>query len=304
MDYQLILEEIYEEIKPYLALGKVADYIPELKKVSPDNFAMVLQTADGEISKVGDFNTKFSIQSISKLFTLTLALQFEDKRLWQRVGREPSGNPFNSLVQLEYEKGIPRNPFINAGALVITDIILSRVGDAKKAIIDYLRLLSGNSSIKHDPKVYASEKKTGYLNKSIANYLKSFNNLDNQPSGVLDVYFYQCSISMNCIDLSNACSYLVHSGYSPLTKEAVSTTRQTKYLNSLLLTCGTYDAVGDFAYRVGLPGKSGVGGGIIAVLPGQFNIAVWSPGLNDNGNSLAGVKALEMFTTITGKSIF
>jgi len=304
MDYQDILNEINEEIKPYLKLGKVASYIPELASVPYEKFGIALHTVDGKTYLAGDANEKFSIQSISKLFTLTLAKQLIGEQLWARVGREPSGNPFNSLVQLEYESGIPRNPFINAGALVITDVLISNFEKPKDKILDLLRLLSGNEKIDFDLDVAKSEKETGYLNKALANFLKSFNNLENEPEEVLDVYFNQCSIAMSCSDLANSVIFLANDGKSHNFDEEITTEKQTKYINSILLTCGTYDSVGDFAYRVGLPGKSGVGGGIVAVMPDKFSICVWSPGLNESGNSLAGTKALELFTTMTGISVF
>ena len=304
MNYQEILYEIKEEIQPYLKQGKVASYIPELAKVPYEKFGMALHTVDGETFSVGDAEENFSIQSISKLFTMTLAKQIKGDDIWKRVGREPSGNPFNSLVQLEYENGIPRNPFINAGALVITDVLISNLDDPKKNILDFMRLLSGNKGIDFDLDVARSEKNTGYLNRALANFLKSFNNLNNDPEEVLDVYFHQCSIAMSCKDLASSCIFLSNNGKTHHFDEAITTDTQTKYINSLLLTCGTYDSVGDFAYRVGLPGKSGVGGGIVAVMPDKFSICVWSPGLNESGNSLPGTKALELFTTMTGISVF
>ena len=304
MNYQDILNEINEEIEPYLKLGRVASYIPELAKIPYEKFGIALHTVDGKTFSVGNADEKFSIQSISKLFTLTLAKQLVGENLWERVGREPSGNPFNSLVQLEYENGIPRNPFINAGALVITDVIFSNFENPKEKILDFMRLLSGNESIDFDPDVARSEKETGYLNRALANFLKSFDNLENEPEDVLDLYFHQCSIAMSCIDLAGSAIFLANDGRSHNFDEVITTDKQTKYINSLLLTCGTYDSVGDFAYRVGLPGKSGVGGGIVAVMPDKFSICVWSPGLNESGNSLAGTKALELFTTMTGISVF
>lgn len=304
MKYQSILEEIYDEIQPYLELGKVADYIPELANISRKKFGMAVQTIDGEISSVGNAEEKFSIQSISKVFTLTLAKQFAGGRIWSRVGREPSGNPFNSLVQLEYEKGIPRNPFINAGAFVLTDILISKMDDLKKNLLDFVRVLSHSGDINYDIDVARSEKSTGNLNKALVYFLKSFNNLDNDPEEVFDIYCHHCSISMSCVDVAKAFLFLANDGKSPFIEETITTDIKTKYINSLMLTCGTYDSVGDFAYRVGLPAKSGVGGGIIAVMPGEFSICVWSPGLNESGNSLAGTKALELFTTMTGISVF
>ncbi len=246
----------------------------------------------------------FSIQSISKLFALTLALQLEGEGLWRRTGREPSGNPFNSLVQLEREEGIPRNPFINAGALVVTDVILSHLHDAKATVLDFVRTLAGNPSVTFDLAVAESERATGHRNAAMAHFLKSFRNLHNDPATVLDAYFHHCSMAMSCVDLANACAFLACDGQLPATGEAVVSRSQAKFINSIMLTCGTYDAAGDFAYRVGLPGKSGVGGGIVCAMPRHFSVCVWSPGLDGSGNSHAGSLALELFTTRTGISIF
>lgn len=303
-NYKRVLEDIYDEIQPYIRLGKVADYIPELSSVPLEKFGMTVHTVEGESYSIGDTNEQFSIQSIVKVFTLTLAMQFIGDTLWTRVGREPSGNPFNSLVQLEHEEGIPRNPFINAGALVVTDVLVSKLEDPKQNMLDFLRVLAGNSSIDYDISVARSEMSTGFLNTSMAYFLKSFRNLDNDPYAVLETYFHHCSIAMNCREVSAASLYLANGGKSPLIEEVITTPSQTKYINSLMMICGTYDSAGDFAYRVGLPAKSGIGGGIMAVLPGKLCICVWSPGLNESGNSLAGTKALELFTTMTGISVF
>ncbi|MBW3549371.1 MAG: glutaminase [Proteobacteria bacterium] len=302
MDYQQILEQIHAEIVPTLPQGRIADYIPQLAHVNQRSFGMAVCDTQGRFASVGDADERFSIQSISKVFTLTLAMQREGERLWQRVGREPSGTSFNSLVQLEFELGIPRNPFINAGALVVTDVVLSHLGDAKAALREFARRLSGAADVDYDYSVAASEARLGYRNSALANFLKSFGNLENHPEAVLDAYFHHCALAMSCGELSRAFMYLARHGSN--SDGAVITPGQTKYINSLMLTCGTYDAVGDFAYRVGLPGKSGVGGGIVAVMPGMFSVCVWAPGLNASGNSLAGTRALERFATLTGQSIF
>jgi glutaminase len=304
MDIQQILEEIQAEVHPLLNQGRVASYIPELAVVPGDKFGMAVRTVDGASFAVGDTGERFSIQSISKIFTLTMAMQLAGDGLWQRVGREPSGNPFNSLVQLEYENGKPRNPFINAGALVVTDVILSHLDNATQTVRDIVRALCGQDDIDFDLSVAASEQASGHRNKAMAYFLKSFSNLDNQPERVLDAYFHHCSLAMTCLELCEAVLFLANNGVAPVSGDLVMTSNQIKYVNSLLLTCGTYDAVGDFAYRVGLPGKSGVGGGIVAIMPGQFSVCVWSPGLDTSGNSLAGTKALELFTTKTGVSVF
>ncbi len=305
MDFKSILHEIQTEVSPVIPEGQVANYIPKLAAVSRDKFGMVVQTLDGEMYTIGNAKEYFSIQSISKAYTLTLALQFVgEKNLWKRVGREPSGNPFNSLVQLEYENGIPRNPFINAGALILVDIILSHSKDAGQTILDFVRARADNPKIDYDIEVAESEKSTGFRNAALANFLKSYGNLENSVEDVLDTYFLQCSLSMNCIDLARSFMILANHGKSPWSGKEVLTKSQAKRINSLMLTCGTYDAVGDFAYRVGLPGKSGIGGGIAAFIPEKLSVAVWSPGLNSSGNSLAGTLALELFTTKTGMSIF
>lgn len=304
MNYSAILEEIYQEVEPLLSQGKIADYIPELAHISPNKFGMAVQTIEGPLYVVGDAVEKFSIQSISKAFTLTMAMRLEGDGLWQRIGREPSGSAFNSLIQLEYENGIPRNPFINAGALVVTDIILSHLGNARQSVLDFMRLISDEADIDFDHAVAHSERETGFRNAALAYFLKSFGNLKNDTIQVLDAYFHHCSLSMNCIEVAKAGIYLANEGKLPWNEEYIVTSNQAKYINSLMLTCGTYDSVGDFAYRVGLPGKSGVGGGILAVMPQEFSICVWSPGLNASGNSLVGTKALELFTTLTGISIF
>lgn len=304
MSYQTILDEIIEEVRPSLGQGRVADYIPILSAVPVNKFGMAVHTVDGQSFHVGDATEAFSIQSISKVYTLTLALKYVGEALWKRVGREPSGTAFNSLVQLEYEDGIPRNPLINAGAIVIADIIRSRVGDCRGALLDFVRARCDNPSVDDDPEVARSERETGYRNVALANFIKSFGNLENDVDEVLDLYFYQCSLSMSCVDLAKAVSFLAYGGRCPWTGEQVLSASQAKRINAVMLTCGTYDAVGDFAFRVGMPGKSGVGGGIVALIPNRLSVAVWSPGLNEKGNSLAGTLALELFTTKTGISIF
>jgi len=304
MDYQEILDRIYKEVQGKVNRGKVATYIPALAEVDIQKFGMAVHTINGEDYQVGDAEEFFSIQSIAKVFTLTKAIQQHDEKVWKRVGKEPSGTAFNSLVQLEFESGIPRNPFMNAGALVITDMITKTSGKMKKELIEFVRNLSGNKQISYDFEVAQSEEETGYRNVALANFIKSFHNLNNEPKTVLDVYYHQSAIQMSCVDLSRASIFLANRGQSPFCKQQVLTPRQTKRMNSILLTSGMYDAVGDFAYRVGLPGKSGVGGGIVAIIPGHLALSVWSPGLNTSGNSHIGLKALELFTTYTGISVF
>ena len=304
MDYQEIINKIYDEIKPLIGNGKLADYIPALSSVSEKQFAMAVSTVNGDEFVVGDTDIDFSIQSISKAYTLTIAMERIGNKLWERVGREPSGTSFNSLVQLEYENGIPRNPFINSGAIVVSDAIFEGRGRTKNRLLKLVRELSGNATISFDEEVAESERNYGNRNRAMANLMKSFNNLNETADDVLDIYFHQCSISMNTLDLARSFLFLANSGVDPKNGKQVLSSRMTKKMNSIMLTCGLYDAVGDFAYRVGLPGKSGVGGGIVAIVPNELVVAVWSPGLNEHGNSFVGTKALELFTTYANNSIF
>ena len=305
MDYQAVLEEIYKEITPLLGEGKVADYIPALAEVDPKQFGMSITCNDGTVYNVGRSTLKFSIQSISKVYGFTLALRAYKSELYTRVWREPSGDPFNSLVQLEYEAGIPRNPFINAGAIVVSDALYSRYQDKTlQELLSFVRDSADTSDIFVDEIVATSEMEHGFRNMSLANLMKSFGNFNNEVTPVLEAYFGQCSIAMNTEELSRSMLYLANNGTDPITNKTFITPAQAKRINAVMLTCGHYDASGDFAFRVGLPGKSGVGGGIIAVVPGQMSIAVFSPALNEQGNSLVGTQALELFTTKTGLSIF
>jgi glutaminase len=303
LDYQGILEDIAEELEPLFGSGKIADYIPALAAVSPDKFGMAISTVAGETYRVGDAAELFSIQSISKVLTLTMASRFVGGEIWRRLGREPSGNRFNSLVQLEYEHGIPRNPFINAGALLVADVITSHSPYPKQEIATFVEKLVGKA-VPYDETVARSEKDHGYRNLALVSFMKSFGNIDNPIEVVLDVYFHQCSLAMSCLDLAKAFSYLANRGVLPATGEVIVPPQRAKRINSIMLTCGLYDAVGDFAFRVGLPGKSGVGGGIVAIVPDQMSLCVWSPGLDPSGNSLVGIRALELFTDRTGTSIF
>jgi glutaminase len=306
LDLQSIVDDIHRELAPRLGEGKVADYIPQLARVDPKSFGMAIVTVDGDVHLAGDAQVPFSIQSISKVFTLTLALGKHGENIWKRVGREPSGSAFNSIVQLEQEHGIPRNPFINAGAIAITDLVLAghTPKEAIGEVVRFVRYLADEDDIVIDPEVARSEAATGYRNFALANFMRSFGKLDHPVEHVLGVYFHQCALAMSCVQLAKAGLFLAASGTNPLTKHSVVSKQRARRINALMLTCGHYDGSGDFAYRVGLPGKSGVGGGILCVAPGKAAVAVWSPGLNHNGNSLLGSLALEMLANRTGWSVF
>ncbi|WP_374586518.1 glutaminase [Ideonella dechloratans] len=303
-DYPTVLDQIRTEIQPLLGQGRVASYIPELAKVRGDQFGMAVVTLDGEVSTCGDARVAFSIQSVSKLFALTLAYQCVGDALWLRVGREPSGNPFNSLVQLESEQGKPRNPFINAGALVVTDVLCTRFVNPETALVEFVRRLSGNATLQYDDRVARSEMATAERNRAMGHFMRSFGNLHNPVDDVIAAYCRHCAIRMDAVDLARAVAFLAHGGVNPWNGEQVISASTAKRLSALMLTCGTYDAAGDFAFRVGIPAKSGVGGGIVGHIPGQLGVCVWSPELEPSGNSLAGSYALERFTTLTGQSLF
>ena len=304
MDYLQILENIHKAILPYAKEGKQADYIPELAKVNPDQFGMSIHTIYGETASIEQADTRFSIQSISKVFTLAMCLSIKGDDLWKRVGKEPSGTAFNSLVQLEVEKGVPRNPFINAGALVMADILLTHFDNPEAEFLRFVRAVAGNDTIDYNKDVAISERENGYLNAAIVNLLKYHGTIENDIEEVLHFYFMMCSIEMSCRELSLAFLAFANHRHKFDYAGITLTASQVKRINAIMQTCGFYDEAGEFAYLVGLPGKSGVGGGIVAIYPLQYSVAVWSPRLNSKGNSVMGIKALELLTTETKESIF
>lgn len=301
-----VVADIAEQMRSRPDRGQVASYIPELATINPNQFGIAVVEASGNVVTAGDADVPFSIQSISKVFTLALAIGRVGEKIWRRVGREPSGSPFNSIVQLEYERGIPRNPFINAGAIAVTDLILSghKPREAIGEILRFMQFLADDSTVMIDEKVAASEQRTGFRNMALANYMKSFGVLDNPVEYTLGVYFHHCAIAMTCSQLATAGRFLAQFGANPATGFAVINPEAARRINAVMLTCGHYDGSGEFAYRVGLPGKSGVGGGILAIAPGKASICVWSPGLDPNGNSHLGRIALEYLSRRMGWSIF
>ncbi|MDM8161576.1 glutaminase [Labilibaculum sp. K2S] len=304
MEYQKIFTEILKKMDGYKDSGSPASYIPELRDVDPSKFGVHLITNTNQNYSLGDSEEKFSIQSISKVLSLVMAYKLEDENLWKRVGVEPSGTPFNSLVQLEYDQGIPRNPFINAGALVVCDVLVEHLENPKKEFLHFVRTLSGNSSLEYCSRISESEKSTGYRNASLINLMKDLGNIRNDIDTVLDFYFNLCSIEMTCSELARTFLFLASYGKDPITNEKFLSSSKSKRINAVMQLCGFYDEAGEFSFKVGLPGKSGVGGGIVAILPNQYSIAVWSPRLNKKGNSSKGMKFLELFTSETESSIF
>lgn len=303
VDYAALLQTIAAEVAELAPDGEVADYIPALARVAPDQFGIAVATVDGRVYRAGAADTPFSIQSISKLFALALALRREGEALWRRVGREPSGTPFNSLVLLERERGIPRNPFVNAGALVVTDVLCQRFLQPERAVLEFVHRLLGRTGVNIDADVARSERRHSDRNAAIAHFMRSFGNLHGDVGAVLDAYCAQCAIAMSCAELAEAALFLAADGCQPGGARILEAP-DARRLNALMLTCGAYDAAGDFAFRIGLPTKTGVGGGILAIVPGRMSLCAWSPRLDATGNSTAAAAALERFAAAAGVSIF
>ena len=300
-----MLDEILAQVRPLLGQGKVADYIPALASVSGNKLGIAICTVDGQRFQAGDALERFSIQSISKVLSLVAAMrQYDEQEIWQRVGKDPSGQPFNSLLQLEIEQGKPRNPFINAGALVVCDMLQSRLSAPRQRMLQIVRQLSGVQDIAYDPVVARSEFEHSARNAAIAWLMKSFSNFHNDVATVLQNYFHYCALKMNCVELAQTFLFLAHQGHAPHLGEDVVSPMQARQINALMATSGMYQNAGEFAWRVGLPAKSGVGGGVVAIVPHEMAIAVWSPELDETGNSLAGVAALEQLTKRLGRSVY
>ncbi|HAP0011139.1 TPA: glutaminase B [Escherichia coli] len=303
-----ILENILRQVRPLIGQGKVADYIPALATVDGSRLGIAICTVDGQLFQAGDAQERFSIQSISKVLSLVVAMRhYSEEEIWQRVGKDPSGSPFNSLVQLEMEQGIPRNPFINAGALVVCDMLQGRLSAPRQRMLEVVRGLSGVSDISYDTVVARSEFEHSARNAAIAWLMKSFGNFHHDVTTVLQNYFHYCALKMSCVELARTFVFLANQGKAMKAihiDEPVVTPMQARQINALMATSGMYQNAGEFAWRVGLPAKSGVGGGIVAIVPHEMAIAVWSPELDDAGNSLAGIAVLEQLTKQLGRSVY
>jgi glutaminase len=298
-----VLREITILVKPLFGRGRVASYIPQLACVSPTKFGMSYRTISGLDCATGDCDEAFSIQSLSKVLSLILALNRMESVVWSKMGKEPSGTPFNLIAQLEAEKGIPRNPLINAGALVVTDLLFEAADDPARLVLDFTRFLVANDGLQIDEAVAASELKTAFTNMALANVLRLHGTVLRPPATIVESYSRQCGIAITCRELTRAFMPLAARGMSPFAAEVIVPERLARRLNALLFTCGMYDSVGSFAYRVGLPAKSGVGGGTVAIIPNVGTLCVWSPELDRFGNSVLATAALEHFVQLTGCSI-
>ncbi|TVZ59689.1 L-glutaminase [Flavobacteriaceae bacterium MAR_2010_105] len=303
-NYKNIIEKAYKQTALLQDKGKVATYIPELASVDASMFGVHITALNGDHFGMGNNLEKFSIQSIAKVLSLTLAYSILGEKIWKRIDVEPSGSKFDSLLLLESYNGIPRNPFVNSGAIVICDILLSVLDNAHNEFLDFVRDLSGLPELTYSDNIADSEKAHGYRNTALCNFIKSFGNIENDPAEVLDFYFDMCSLEMNCQQLSKTFTFLANGGRKLTDNKKIISKSKCKRINALMLTCGFYDESGEFAFKVGLPGKSGVGGGIVALYPNNYAIAVWSPKLNPKGNSFKGMKLLEEVTTHSELSIF
>ena len=301
-----LLAEVLATAAPHRGSGRVADYIPALAQVDPNKLGIAYADGEGRVHGAGDCDEPFSIQSVSKVFTLALALEKVGAALWDKVGREPSGSAFNSIVQLEHEQGRPRNPLINPGAMVVTDHLIGDAGAdaAIETLLAFLRGQARDDEVAVDAEVARSEAATGSRNRSLAWFMKSFGILSNDVETVLSAYFRQCALAMSCRQLARAGLFLAFDGRDPETGQEIVPSHRARRINSVMMLCGHYDNSGEFAFRVGLPGKSGVGGGILAIAPGHGAIAAWSPALNAAGTSAAGAAALEALVDRTGWSVF
>ncbi|EFZ3107679.1 glutaminase B [Shigella flexneri] len=296
-----ILENILRQVRPLIGQGKVADYIPALATVDGSRLGIAICTVDGQLFQAGDAQERFSIQSISKVLSLVVAMRhYSEEEIWQRVGKDPSGSPFNSLVQLEMEQGIPRN----TGALVVCDMLQGRLSAPRQRMLEVVRGLSGVSDISYDTVVARSEFEHSARNAAIAWLMKSFGNFHHDVTTVLQNYFHYCALKMSCVELARTFVFLANQGKAIHIDEPVVTPMQARQINALMATSGMYQNAGEFAWRVGLPAKSGVGGGIVAIVPHEMAIAVWSPELDDAGNSLAGIAVLEQLTKQLGRSVY
>ncbi len=304
---QRILDEAVEYARNFLHQGKPASYIPELAKADPSLLGAAIVETNGSTYFSGDFEKSFTIQSISKPIALILSLKDNSENfVFSRVGMEPTGDAFNSIIKLETEESSkPLNPMINAGAIAIDSFIKGKTPDEKfNRLLKFFRQLSHNPDLTYDHDVYRSEDETGFRNRALANFIEDAGILLGDVEEVLELYFKQCSIKVCCKDIAIIAAVLASNGLSPFTNNRICERHYTRLVKTFMVTCGMYDASGEFAVKVGLPAKSGVAGGIMATVPDRMGIGVYSPNLDVKGNSIAGMKVLEYLSTRLDLSIF
>lgn len=302
-----ILQEILDNNKKYTNYGQVATYIPELRNAKKDDLGICLIDMNNNVYKAGNYDKKFTIQSISKAIVLAMVLEDNDwEYVFSKVGMEPSGDPFNSIMKLETtDTKKPCNPMINAGAIVTTSMIKGKdLKEKEERMLNFFKKLSKNDNLKINYDVYESEKATGDRNRAMAYLLKNDGFIEGNVEDVLDLYFKQCSIEIDCIDLARIGVNLASYGVDIETGERLLDERISRIVKTFMVTCGMYDASGEFAIKVGIPAKSGVGGGIMASVPNKMGIGIYGPALDRKGNSIAGLKIIQNLSEQYKISIF
>lgn len=303
-DLSSLLQEARALGQQDIPKGKVATYIPELAKADPNALAIVVQTIDGERHAVGDSDTEFTFQSISKVFALALLLREQGRGVFDSMSCEPSGDAFHSIVRLEEERGRPRNPYINAGAIMVSGALPGAAPDTKIAGLQtFLSGICDDAAFPIDDQVYRSEAATGFRNRALANFMRQ-HDLIGDPAIAAETYFKQCSLTLNAALLARAGLFLANKGVDPVTGDRVISESCNRTAVALMTTCGLYDEVGRFAIDVGLPAKSGVSGAILAVVPGRMTIATYSPALGAKGNSVAGMAVLRFLSRALDLSLY
>jgi len=302
-EIQALVDSLYATYRP-LSDGDVATYIPELSKADPDVFGVSLVTTDGRTFEAGDCDREFTIQSVSKPFTFGMAVEeFGHDEVLKYVGVEPSGDPFNS-IELQNGTNRPHNPMINAGAITVTALLHKHHGDRTLAhLLERFSTIAGRE-LRIDPDVYESERRTGHRNRAIAHLLLNFGIVHADAEAALDLYFKQCSILVNCRDLAMMAATLANMGAHPLTGKTAFSVQCVKDVLSVMFTCGMYDYSGQWAYRVGVPAKSGVSGGVLAVVNRQLGIGTYSPRLDRYGNSCRGIEVCTELASRLGLHVF
>lgn len=300
------LKGMVNEAKKHTYKGKVADYIPALAKANQNDLSVAIFHHDGTCISAGDVQEKITLQSVSKVLTLALALMdYGEEAVFSKVGYEPTGDPFNSIIKLENIPSKPLNPMINAGALAVTHMIKGENAEVRFVrILSFIQRLAGNSSISYSEEVAESEYKTSDLNRALCYFMKQHGVIDEDVDELLTVYTRQCAIEMDCLDLARIGCVFAMDGIEPITGERLIPTHVARLCKTFMVTCGMYNASGEFAVRVGIPAKSGVSGGIMGAVPNRFGIGISGPSLDEKGNSIGGVKLLEMMSARYDMSMF
>jgi glutaminase len=301
------LKQFVEQAKQYARYGKVADYIPALGKADPNDLSVAIYAPDGTVIDAGDTAHKVTLQSISKIIALALVLMDRgEKEVFKKVGMEPTGDPFNSIAKLEVvQPAKPLNPMINAGALAVTHMINgASVEERFQRLLQFVQKLAGNPTISYSEEVARSEFETAFLNRSLCYFLKQHGIINEDVEELMDLYTKQCAIEMTCIDLARIGLVFAMDGRDPFTDEQIMPLHVARICKTFMVTCGMYNASGEFAIKIGIPAKSGVSGGILAAVPGRFGIGIFGPALDDKGNSITGMKLLELLSKTYSLSIF